>query len=83
MLLLRYAQVQTEIKTAASPVVAIVIHAFYEDVFAEILEELKGSDALPMKLYVTTPPEIERKSTSQDSWMNTSAYDRKLADTEF
>lgn len=50
---------QIEIKTAASPVVAIVIHAFYEDVFAEILEQLKGSDALPMKLYVTTPPENE------------------------
>jgi len=43
-----------------SPVVAIVIHVFYEDVFVEILEQLKNSDALPMKLYVTTTPENEK-----------------------
>jgi lipopolysaccharide biosynthesis protein len=44
---------------ADTQVVAIVIHAFYEDVFVEILDYLKNITALPIKLYVTTTPENE------------------------
>lgn len=39
---------------------AIVIHAFYLDVFAEILSQLQFDDKQDIKLYVTTPP-VNRK----------------------
>jgi len=32
-----------------------VIHAFYEDVFAEIMERLREIKGVPFKLFVTTP----------------------------
>ena len=35
--------------------IAVVIHAFYEDVFDEILGYLKNIHSIPIKLYVTTP----------------------------
>lgn len=41
--------------------VAIVIHAFYEDVFLEVLECLKTTENVSFKLYVTTTLEKEEK----------------------
>lgn len=39
-------------------VVAVVIHAFYEDVFDEILDYLENIHSTELKLYVTTPIEL-------------------------
>jgi Rhamnan synthesis protein F/Methyltransferase domain len=39
-------------------VIAVVIHAFYEDVFDEILGYLKNIHSTELKLYVTTPIEL-------------------------
>ena len=38
-----------------SGTLAIVIHAFYEDVFAEIIERMHDIKGVPFKLFVTTP----------------------------
>ncbi|ESS71614.1 hypothetical protein WxcX [Methyloglobulus morosus KoM1] len=38
--------------------VAVVIHAFYEDVFDEMLEYLKNIHSVYLKLYVTVPIEL-------------------------
>ncbi|MDX1722555.1 MAG: glycoside hydrolase family 99-like domain-containing protein [Pseudomonas sp.] len=49
--------------------VAIVIHAFYEDVFDEILDYIEKIRSIPLKLYVTTTHEqqesIEKKLSQQ------------------
>jgi len=46
---------------------AIIVHAFYEDIFDEIVEHLKNIHSIPFKLYVTTTHEkaasIRRKMT--------------------
>ncbi len=38
-------------------VLAIVIHAFYPDILAEIIQRIKAVCGLAFKLYVTSPPE--------------------------
>ena len=38
--------------------IAVVIHAFYEDVFDEILNYLENINSISLKLYVTTPIEL-------------------------
>jgi len=54
----RMAQVRALTATAIkTDTMAIVIHAFYEDVFDEIIEHLKGVKGVPFKLFVTTPYE--------------------------
>ena len=57
--LIRSSLILRESSFANAQIVAIVIHAFYDDVFVEILEYLKNIVDLPMKLYVTTTPEKE------------------------
>ncbi|MBC7489780.1 MAG: glycoside hydrolase family 99-like domain-containing protein, partial [Glaciimonas sp.] len=39
-----------------SRALAIVVHAFYEDIFAEIMERLGKVKGVAFKLFVTTPP---------------------------
>lgn len=49
----------------ADDTIAVVIHAFYEDILDEIFEYLANIQTIPFKLYVTTPVKlfkhIERK----------------------
>lgn len=40
---------------AITDTLAIVIHAFYEDIFAEIMERLRKIKGVPFKLFITTP----------------------------
>jgi lipopolysaccharide biosynthesis protein/2-polyprenyl-3-methyl-5-hydroxy-6-metoxy-1,4-benzoquinol methylase len=42
-------------KNADAETLAVVVHAFYEDVFAEIMEQLNSIKGLALKLFVTTP----------------------------
>lgn len=44
---------------------AVVIHAFYEDVFDEILDYLKNVHQVPLKLYVTTTHELVESLTDK------------------
>lgn len=37
---------------------AVVVHVFYTDIFAEIIQELQGFNKLPISLYITTPEHL-------------------------
>jgi len=54
---------------------AIVIHAFYEDVFAEILQRLKEMKNVNFKLFVTTP---NAQSASMDARLQSSGFAYEL-----
>ena len=52
----RMAQLRsTQPENASADALAIVVHAFYEDVFVEIMERLHSIKGLAFKLFVTTP----------------------------
>lgn len=68
----RMAQVRA-VRTAPriSDTLAIVVHAFYEDVFAEILERLHAIKGVPFKLFITTPHD---KSARIDAELKASGF---------
>ncbi len=68
----RMAQVRA-VRTAPriSDTLAIVVHAFYEDVFAEILERLHEIKGVPFKLFITTPHD---KSARIDAELKASGF---------
>ena len=72
----RMAQVRSasrlQVKT---DVLAIVVHAFYEDVFAEIIERLHEIKEVPFKLFVTTTHE---KGASIDDILKSSGFPYEL-----
>jgi lipopolysaccharide biosynthesis protein len=55
--LLRNCIIRENTTVAAQPPLAIVVHAFYEDVFEEILNHIGRLGSIPFHLYVTCPLE--------------------------
>ncbi|MGR9087590.1 MAG: glycoside hydrolase family 99-like domain-containing protein, partial [Gammaproteobacteria bacterium] len=55
MALVRHALMRTAEEPDRRRAVAIVIHAFYEEIFDEILGYLERIDSTPLKLYVSAP----------------------------
>jgi len=61
MAMTRRSLTMAERPIADAQVVAIVVHAFYEEILVEIIEYLNNIVAIPLKLYVTTTPEKEER----------------------
>ncbi len=76
----RMAQIRTALPAQArTEELAIIVHAFYEDVFEEIMEELKAIRGIAFKLFVTTPPD---QSTSAEALLKASGFSYYLMSVE-
>ncbi|MFA6036685.1 MAG: glycoside hydrolase family 99-like domain-containing protein [Legionellales bacterium] len=58
--LVRYALTKNSLKIDIKNPIAIVIHAFYEDIFKNILDQIAKINLVSFKLYVTCPLEKEK-----------------------
>lgn len=68
----RMAQVRTALPAPArTDALAVVVHAFYEDVFAEIVDHMREIKGLSFKLFVTTP---HAQSASIDAILQSSGF---------